>query len=301
MSSARADDYNRARMEYLRAGRPATHRGPRYAGAEEDDWLAEQWLLDELQPDEVEDEPRPSLADRSPQLGRAVTFGRQHARALGVVALLVCLLVGVFVLRAGSRSVPLSAVPLDPGSTGPAATAASASASMGSTPVPSATASQAPLRVHVLGAVRRPGVVRLVAGARVADAIATAGGFTSKAAPGELNLAAPLLDGDQVVIGTKQEPRGEVRHPGEVAAVPGQSGSEPGSGTNAASAAEVKVNLNTATSEQLDGLPGVGPVTAQRILDWRDEHQKFSRVEELQEVDGIGPKTYAQLADHVRV
>lgn len=300
MSTDRAADYNRARMEYLRAGRTATHRGPRY-GAQEDDWLAEQWLLDELPPEGIEDAASPSLVGRAPQLDRAVTFGRQHARALAVVALLVCLLVGVFVLRAGSRSVPLSAVPLDPGSTGSATSATTPSVATASTPVPSATASQAPLRVHVLGAVRRPGVVRLVGGARVADAIATAGGLTARAAPGELNLAAPLLDGDQVVIGTKSEPRGEVRHPGEVAAVPGRSATVSGAGTTAAPAADAKVNLNTATSEQLDGLPGVGPVTAQRILDWRQEHQKFSRVEELQEVDGIGPKTYAQLADHVTV
>jgi competence protein ComEA len=147
--------------------------------------------------------------------------------------------------------------------------------------------------VHVLGEVARPGVVRLPEGARVADAIAAAGGLTAQADPGELNLAAVVSDGSQIVIGTLKEPRGEVRT-GPAAA--------PGSGTSGSTGApdgSVKVSLNTATEAELDTLPGVGPVTAKRIVAWRDEHGRFTRIEELQEVDGIGPKTFAELAAHV--
>ena len=154
------------------------------------------------------------------------------------------------------------------------------------TPTPSATPPE--VLVHVLGAVRRPGLVRLPEGSRVADAIDAAGGLTGSAEPGELNLAAVVPDGAQVVVGTRSKPGGEVR----AAVGDGGGGTATGSGT---------VSLNTATLQQLDTLPGVGPVTAQKILDWRAEHGRFTAVTELQEVDGIGPKTYADIAPHVRV
>lgn len=312
MNQTRADDYARARLEYLTAGRPAIRGGPRHA--HEDDWLAEPWLLDELDPDEEPQVVPAPETERAAQVAQVVAFGRQHARALGVVALIVCLVVAVFVLRAGSRSVPLEAVALEPGSmsTSPGAPttprptggpAPGPSASTGATP----SAVALPMRVHVLGAVRRPGVVTLPTGARVADALAKAGGLLSRAAPGELNLAAPLADGDQVVIGTTDHPRGEVNHPGQSGSnatgggTSGSGGTSGGPGNSGGGDAGALVNLNTATAEQLDSLPGVGPVTAQHILDWREQHQRFSRVEELQEVDGIGPKTYAQLSQHVTV
>lgn len=310
MADARVVDLARARLEYLNAGRPALGTGPRRA--DEEDWLAEPWLLDELGPEPVEvadgthrggaaptNQPdgEPSLAST------AVAFGRQHLRALGVVALALCLVVSVFVLRAGSSTVPLQPVALASGQV---------SAPPVATPSPQASApvsaSPVPIRVHVLGAVRRPGVVRLPAGARVTDAMAAAGGQLSNADPGELNLAAPLLDGDQVVVGTRQRPRGEVRHPGQGAGATTDGSGAAAAGTTAGGTSaggsgtgSAKVNLNTATAQQLDSLPGVGPVTAQHILDWREEHQRFSRVEELQEVDGIGPKTFANLKDHVVV
>jgi competence protein ComEA len=143
--------------------------------------------------------------------------------------------------------------------------------------------------VHVLGAVRSPGVVELQDGSRVEDAIKAAGGLTRSAEPGELNLAAVVADGSQILIGTRAKPGGEVRGAG---AGGGGGGSAAGAG---------KVSLNTATLEQLDTLPGVGPVTAQKILDWREKHGRFKSVSELQEVDGIGPKTYADIAPNVRL
>ncbi len=144
--------------------------------------------------------------------------------------------------------------------------------------------------MHVLGAVQRPGVVELADGSRVEDAIRAAGGLARTADPAELNLAAVVADGAQIVIGTRSKPRGEVRGPGGTSGAAG--GSSGGGGT---------VSLNTATLEQLDTLPGIGPVTAQKILDWRNKHGRFTAVSELQEVDGIGPKTYADIAPNVRV
>jgi competence protein ComEA len=156
--------------------------------------------------------------------------------------------------------------------------------------------------VHVLGAVRRPGLVRLSPGARVEDALDAAGGLRRDADPGELNLAQPLEDGVQVLVGTRAHPEGEVR---TGSAGSGGAGAGEGGGARAGSASGSSsggtVDLNRATVDQLDTLPGVGPVTAQRILEWREQHGRFSRVDELQEVDGIGPKTYARLQPLVRV
>ncbi|MDR1264153.1 MAG: helix-hairpin-helix domain-containing protein [Propionibacteriaceae bacterium] len=151
-----------------------------------------------------------------------------------------------------------------------------------------------PWLVHVLGAVAAPGLVSLAPGARVADAIAAAGGLTAEADPGELNLAAELADGAQVVIGTSSQPRGEVR----TGADGGGSVVGATSGTGPTTAV---IDLNRATLAELETLPNVGPVTAAAILAWRETHGRFTTVAELQEVDGIGPKTYAQLASRVSV
>lgn len=148
-----------------------------------------------------------------------------------------------------------------------------------------------PILVHVLGAVMAPGVVSLPSGARVADAITAAGGLSAEADCGELNLAAPVPDGAQIVIGTSTDPGGEIRA-GPASSPGGQSG---------AGASSTTLDLNTATAEQLEALPGIGPVTAKSILDWREANGGFTRIEELQEVDGIGPKTFESLAPLVHV
>ncbi len=134
--------------------------------------------------------------------------------------------------------------------------------------------------VDVVGAVRRPGLYRLAEGARVADAVARAGGATRKADLALINLAAQLADGEQVVVPRR----------GAVAAAPpsGAAGSSSG-----------PIHLNTATLEQLDSLPGVGPVTAQKILDYRQEHGSFSSVDELDAVPGIGPARLDELSELV--
>src|SRR3954470_17775320 len=133
----------------------------------------------------------------------------------------------------------------------------------------------AQLHVDVVGAVRRPGLYRVRSGARVADAVARAGGVTRKAELALVNLAALVADGEQVVV--------PVRGEGTV-----------GASAGGASAPSGPVHLNSATIEQLDALPGVGPVTAQKIVDYRTQHGGFGSVDELDAVPGIGP---ARLSD----
>ncbi|KJK12439.1 competence protein ComEA [Terrabacter sp. 28] len=144
--------------------------------------------------------------------------------------------------------------------------------------------------VHVVGQVLRPGLVRLRAGARVADAIKQAGGARAGADLSALNLARPVTDGEQI----------RVPRPGESAATGtgagsggGSAGSATGGGAGASSGAPV--SLNAADTAGLDALPGVGPVLAQRIIDWRAEHGRFTSVDELGEVSGIGDKLLARL------
>lgn len=146
-------------------------------------------------------------------------------------------------------------------------------------PIPTArsTSAAAPawLVVDVVGAVRRPGLYRVTRGARIADALEHAGGVTSKAQLDAVNLAAPVADGEQVVV---------PRRGAAAAAVGG-----------AAAGTSGPVHLSTATLEQLDGLPGIGPVTAQKILAYRQEHGAFGSVAELDAVPGIGPARLEQL------
>ena len=145
-----------------------------------------------------------------------------------------------------------------------------------------APAGSAPARaavfVDVVGAVRRPGLYRLRGGARVADAVRRAGGPTPKAQIELLNQAALISDGEQVVV-----PRA-----GAAGAVPAAGGATGG-----------QVHLNSATLDQLDALPGVGPVTARKILDFRQAHGAFGSVDELDAVPGIGPARLATLRDLV--
>jgi competence protein ComEA len=137
--------------------------------------------------------------------------------------------------------------------------------------------------VDVAGKVRRPGVTRLPAGSRVVDALRKAGGARSGVDLSSLNLARVLVDGEQILVG-------RTAAGGGIAASASTSAPDPVGSL---------VNLNTATAEQLDTLPGVGPVTAQKILEWRSAHGAFSAVDELLEVDGIGEKTLADMAPHV--
>src|ERR1041385_3563052 len=194
-------------------------------------------------------------------------FLLQHRRHFlaAAVALVLLLLAAHLLLPAGTTT---SAAPLPP----------PPGLGTGATEAPHAR-----VVVDVVGAVRRPGLYRLEQGSRIADALARAGGATPKAVLAQVNLAAPLADGEQVVVPKR-----------------GAAGAAlPTSGAAGGASSTAPVQLSTATLEQLDPLPGVGPSTAQKILDYRQKHGAFSSVDELDAVPGIGPKRLDQLRDLV--
>jgi competence protein ComEA len=189
-----------------------------------------------------------------------IDVSRGQALAAAGALLVVLVLAGRFVLGAGAAS-----------SGGGDAAAVVAQ--------PLRAEAAPPLVVHVVGAVHAPGLYRLVRGKRVADAVERAGGATGKADLALINLAAPVADGQQIVVPARAPPGGGGAGGGEAAAGP--------------------VHLNTATIEQLDELPGVGPVTAQKIVDYREKHGAFTSVRELDAIPGIGPARLAQLSELV--
>lgn len=237
-----------------------------------------------------------------PESLRGARLTAPRAAVVGVL-LLAVVAAAVFGVRVAMARAASEPRPITPTVTGGAAGqgstfAASTTSDAGGGGPPTATAGA--VTVHVVGQVAHPGVVRLPAGSRVADAIAKAGGAGRKADLGAINLARVLVDGEQV----------RVPKPGEVVAA---GGAGPGGGSSGGAAgpasgggsggagADGKVNLNTATQGQLEELPGVGPVLAQRILDWRTEHGRFTSVDELGEVSGIGEKILSQLQPKVTV
>lgn len=160
---------------------------------------------------------------------------------------------------------------------------------------------KASIAVHVIGAVPRPGLYEFAEGARVQDAIDAAGGLLSTANVNAINLAALLADGQQLSVPYQsgQEPVGDAAAALEL----------PGSFDNNDSASEESslsadgelININTATLEELDGLPGIGPTIAQRIIDYRTENGAFSTIDEIMEVSGIGPATFDEIKDLITV
>jgi competence protein ComEA len=182
-------------------------------------------------------------------------------RALAVFAVVIAALAAFLAWRARPAVVPVT-----PASTGTASAAS---------PLPSGL-----VVVAVSGRVREPGLVRLPAGARVADAIEAAGGALPETDLSMVNLARKVTDGELIVVG--------------VTPPPGQSAGETTTGGG-------PVNLNTATSAQLQTLPGVGPVLAERIIAYREEHGGFASVEDLRKVTGIGDVRYEELKDQVTV
>jgi competence protein ComEA len=192
----------------------------------------------------------------------AVSTRRLAAAGLLVLALVV---VGVRHLRPDGRSAALAVAPIRAAS-----------------PASSQARPAAGVVVDVEGAVRHPGLVRLPSGSRIADAVARAGGATRLADRSGVNLAAPVSDGQQVLV-----PR---RGSGSAA------GAAP---AGSAAAASGPVSMSSATAEQLDALPGVGPVTAQKIVDYRTQHGAFHSVDELDAIPGIGPARLADLRELV--
>jgi len=215
----------------------------------------------------------PTWRDRIDLLTRPPSLSPSTVGA-GVVLLAALALVGWLLLRP-PPSPPIETLLPRADGAGAAVTSASPSTS---------TSVAAELVVHVAGAVARPGVYRVAAGARVADAVDVAGGALADADVHRLNLAAPVVDGERVYV-----PRvGEVV---PLALDGGSSADDPAG----------PLDLNTATLEQLDALPGVGPATAQAIVDERERRGGFRSVEELLDVRGIGPAKLEQLRDLVTV
>jgi competence protein ComEA len=196
------------------------------------------------------------------------TLSRQRALVLAVAALLAVLVAPKLLARHSSANAGAQ-----PHSVSPAPRAREAAR----TPAPTSF-----LVVDVAGAVRRPGLYRLPQGSRIADAIARAGGATRAADQTLVNLAAPIADGEQVLVPAT-----------------GSSGAGAAGGAAAASPAAgaptAPLDLNSATAAQLDALPGVGPVTAQKIVDYRQQHGPFTSVDDLDAISGIGPAKIANL------
>jgi competence protein ComEA len=187
--------------------------------------------------------------------------------AAALLALVVLVVAWRHVASSGGSAAPLRVAPVVPaaqGTTGPTGARAGSVAAY--------------LLVDVAGAVRRPGLVRLPKGARVFDAVARAGGLTAHAERDSVNLAAPVSDGQQVLVPARGSP-----------------GSGAPGGAGAGGAASGPVSLSSATAEQLDTLPGIGPVTAQKIIDYRAQHGSFTSVDGLDAISGIGPARIAEL------
>ena len=194
-----------------------------------------------------------------------IAVSRSTALVGVCVALAVLVLVGQRLAQAGATSEPeVAAAPLEQVAEAPAR------------PI---------LVVHVVGEVRRPGLYRLRDGARIADAVRRAGGASRGANLAALNLAAPLVDGIQVLVPSR--------------AVPVAGDPSTGASGERAQVPALAVSLSSATVDELDELPGVGPITAQKIVDYRAEHGPFASVDDLDAVPGIGPTRIEQLRDLV--
>lgn len=195
-----------------------------------------------------------------------------------MVLLLVGAVIAVLLAGIGSTAGSKTIVP---------ASAPRASASPGS--------NSAQIYVHVLGAVHQPGVYQFRDGDRAIDAIAAAGGFTSDADRRQVNLARFLIDGEQIYLPTTAETAQHLGNPG------GDGADDFSNGSAGGGISGSKVNLNTADATALETLPRVGPSLAARILAWREANGRFSAVEDLMSVTGIGEKTFDGLKDLVTI
>ncbi len=255
-------------------------QGASGAGAAEDDVRA---LLPRWLPDSV---PR-----RDSWLAAArADPGRTGAIALGAVAA-IAVLVTVFTL-VRTQPTPVVSAKLPP-----VQSVSSTSALPGAPPSPV----DQPVVISVVGLVKTPGLVTLTPGARVADAVSAAGGTLDGADSVGLNLARRVTDGEQVVVGLAPPPGGPAALGSSVggAAPVGDTANAPSGGPTQQPGAPL--DLNAATAEQLDALPGVGPVTAAAIVAWRDKNGAFTSVDQLGDVDGIGPARLDRLRALVRV
>lgn len=218
--------------------------------------------------------------------------GRAGAIALAVIAALAVLITVFTVAR--DRPPPVTSAKLPP-----VERVSASSPRASTTPGP-----DRPVVVSVVGLVHKPGLVTLAPGARIADALQAAGGPVDGADTIGLNMARPLGDGEQIVVGLAPAP-GKPAVLGSSVGVGGPAAQSPSAGPSTSGKPKAgprdALDLNTATAEQLDGLPGVGPVTAAAIVAWRQTHGRFTSVDQLAEVDGIGQARLDKLRSLVRV
>jgi competence protein ComEA len=217
--------------------------------------------------------------------------GRAGAIALAVVAALAVLVTVFTLIRDDPAPVVSAKLP-------PVEMVSSASPRPSASPAP---ASNQPVVVSVVGLVTHPGLVTLAPEARVADAVSAAGGALGGADTIGLNMARHVADGEQVVVGLAPAPGGPAALGSSVTSVDATAPGGPGAPAQPTTSPGQPIDLNAATVEQLDALPGVGPVTAAAIVAWRDAHGSFASVEQLGDVDGIGPARLDKLRDLVHV
>lgn len=156
----------------------------------------------------------------------------------------------------------------------------------------------APLMVHVAGDVVQPGVYSIPSGSRVRDAIEAAGGLSAQASAAALNLAAFVEDGAQILVPTKPPTAAPTSL---VSTGGGQTSTGNTAPTPVPPSTPGLININTATVEELDSLPGIGPAIAQRIIDYRTENGPFAQIEDIMNVSGIGPATFEKIKDMIVV
>lgn len=258
-----------AELSTVRGDPPAVHRHTQVRGLYADD---------EPDLDEVPIVPVPGRHASRHLVGDLASRIHLTGAHVAAIAIVVAVAIGVAAFLA-VRSDPQVVPALAPVSEPLVSTSVSPTTS-----VDASGSSDAEVTVDVAGKVRRPGIAVLPPGSRVVDAVEAAGGARRGVDLASLNLARPLVDGEQILVGVPV-PEGVV----------GSLGATPGAPTGAL------VNLNSADLAALETLPGVGPVTAGAIVSWRTEHGGFTAVEELLEVDGIGDATLAEIAPHVTI
>jgi competence protein ComEA len=274
MRTERPVDRVERRLSGQRTAEEEDAEGP--PSAEESDTSLSRWL-----PDATPAAASNWIATVRADPGRAGVIG------LGVVGAIAVLVTVFTLIRDDGPAVTSAKLP-------PVQMVSSAA------PVPSGSAAaDAPVVVSVVGLVHQPGLVTLVAGARVADALTAAGGPLESADLVGLNMARRVNDGEQVVVGVSSPPGAPPAMGSSISSAPGSSSTAPTPGGSPP--AQGSVDLNTATVEQLDALPGVGPVTAAAIVAWRDANGAFAGVDQLGEVDGIGPARLEKLRALVHV
>ncbi|MCF8606477.1 helix-hairpin-helix domain-containing protein [Gordonia sp. HY442] len=261
--------------------------------------------LDDRVDDESDDDA--STADEDDEWEpprRRWTMMPPAAIGLILIGLLGCGFAGYSLLRQNEPSTPLVAFDAPVGSSTAARSGARSSGTGTDTPAhASEKSAPAEVVVSVVGLVQRPGLVRLAADSRVADALARAGGARVNADTMSLNLAQIVHDGDQILVGQKGDDQvrsAVVTSGGSSPSPSGTSGTGGGAAGGSGGSGQL-VNVNTATEAELDTLPGVGPVTAQSIIAWREANGSFASVDQLAEVDGIGEGRLAKLRPLVTV